>query len=110
MDESEEATWGRSTVETACPLDCPDTCSLGVSVEEGRIAKIDGSARNSITDGYICSKVRRFDQRVYGIDRLHHPGVRNGAKGDGRFRQISWTQALETVSYTHLTLPPTPYV
>ena len=98
MDESEEATWGRSTVDTACPLDCPDTCSLAVSVEEGRIAKIDGSARNSITNGYICSKVRRFDQRVYGIDRLHHPGVRNGAKGDGRFRKISWTQALETIA------------
>jgi len=98
MEKSQDDTWGRSTIDTACPLDCPDTCSLGVSVEKGRIVNIDGSERNSITNGYICSKVRRFDQRVYGLDRLHHPGVRNGPKGHGRFKQMSWTQALETIA------------
>ena len=51
-----------------------------------------------MTEGYICGKVRRFGDRVYGQDRLHHPGTRRETKGDGHFRQISWEQALDTVA------------
>jgi anaerobic selenocysteine-containing dehydrogenase len=57
------ASWGRSTVRTACPLDCPDACSLDVLVEGGRIQKIDGSHAAPSTAGFICGKVRKFDQR-----------------------------------------------
>ena len=49
----------------------------------GRITTIDGGDANPVTDGYICAKVRRFDRRVYGDDRLHFPAVRVGAKGEG---------------------------
>ena len=49
MQERDELRWGRSTVETACPLDCPDTCSLAVSVEKGRLTRIDGSHRQEVT-------------------------------------------------------------
>ena len=59
-----------SVVETACPLDCPDACSLAVTVQHGRVVEIDGSTQNPVTGGYICAKVRRFDERVYGPDRL----------------------------------------
>ena len=98
MPAEEELTWGRSTVETACPLDCPDTCSLAVSLERGRITKIDHSPRHPGTNGFICSKVRRFDRRIYGEERLHYPGSRRGAKGEARFNQITWDQALETIA------------
>ena len=56
-----------SVVETACPLDCPDACSLAVTVQRGRIVAIDGSHKNPVTGGYICAKVRRFGERVYGV-------------------------------------------
>ncbi len=86
-------------VETACPLDCPDGCSLNVTVQDGRITKIDGSTGNPITDGYICAKVRRFDERVYGEDRLLYPAVRQGPKGAGaRFERVSWEDALNLVA------------
>ena len=98
MPAEEEETWGRSTVETACSLDCPDTCSLAVSLERGRITKIDHSPRHPGTDGFICSKVRRFDRRVYGEERLLYPGSRRGAKGEASFNRIGWDQALETVA------------
>ncbi|MDH4065982.1 MAG: molybdopterin oxidoreductase family protein, partial [Acidobacteriota bacterium] len=65
-----------STVQTACPLDCPDACSLSVTLRGGRIARIDGGHANEVTRGYICSKVRRFDRRVYGDDRLQYPLMR----------------------------------
>jgi len=59
--------WGRTTVDTACPLDCPDSCSLAVSVERGRIRTIDGTARQPATRGFICAKVRAFDRRELSV-------------------------------------------
>jgi anaerobic selenocysteine-containing dehydrogenase len=86
-----------SVIETACPLDCPDACSLAVTVQKGKVVSIDGSHRNPVTDGYICAKVRKFGERVYGPDRLLYPAVRDGRKGDGRFKRVSWDEALELV-------------
>ena len=98
MAKRDEPTWGRPIVETACPLDCPDTCSLSVTVKEGKIVKIDGSPRHDVTNGFICAKVRRFGERVYGKNRLHQAGLRNGSKGDGRFRWVTWEQALDSIA------------
>lgn len=64
----------------------------------GRISKIEGAESNEVTNGYICAKVRRFDQRVYGDDRLLHPAIRRGAKGAGAFRRITWDEALEAIA------------
>ena len=85
---------------SACPLDCPDSCSLEVGVENGRVVSVGGSRTNPVTDGYICAKVRRFPERMYGPDRLRRPGVRVGRKGEGRFRDVSWDEALALVAET----------
>jgi anaerobic selenocysteine-containing dehydrogenase len=87
-----------SVVTTACPLDCPDACTLRVTVRGGRITKIDGATENHITDGYICAKVRRFPERVYGDDRLLHPAIRRGNKGSGLFRRATWDDALDLIA------------
>ncbi|MGH9256026.1 MAG: molybdopterin-containing oxidoreductase family protein [Vicinamibacterales bacterium] len=86
------------TVATVCPLDCPDSCSLEVTVEDGRITAIDGSHDNPITGGYICAKVRRFGERLYGADRLLYPAVRKGPKGACSFRRVSWDEALTVIA------------
>lgn len=83
---------------SACPLDCPDACSLEVRVEDGRVVKIDGSRVNPVTEGYICAKVRRFPELLYGEGRLTHPAVRVGGKGEGRFERVSWDEALNLVA------------
>jgi anaerobic selenocysteine-containing dehydrogenase len=90
--------WGHSTVRTACPLDCPDACTLDVTVENGRIQKIDGGDVNPVTDEFICAKVRRFGERIYGEDRLLYPAVRKGTKGQGTFERVSWNEALDLVA------------
>jgi anaerobic selenocysteine-containing dehydrogenase len=90
--------WGHSTVDTACPLDCADSCSLAVTVEQGRVARIDGSDRNPTTAAFICAKVRDFAGRVYGAERLLHPAIRKGPKGSGRFERVSWEEALDLVA------------
>src|SRR5262245_22885708 len=84
-------------VATVCPLDCPDSCSLDVTVQAGRITRIDGSPLNPVTKGYICAKVRRFPDRVYGPDRLLYPAVRKGPKGLAQFQRVSWDDALARI-------------
>lgn len=83
------------TLPSACPLDCPDACSLDVQVVDGRVVKVDGSRLNPVTDGYICAKVRRLPEHLYGPGRLLHPAVRRGRKGEGIFERISWDEALD---------------
>src|SRR5262245_48662841 len=87
-----------ATLASVCPLDCPDRCSLDVRVEDGRVVSLEGSHLNPVTGGFICSKVRRYPERVYGPDRLLHPMRRQGAKGEGRFVRITWDEALEEVA------------
>src|SRR5262247_2227789 len=85
-------------VATVCPLDCPDACSLEVVVQDGRVTSVDGTHVNPNTDGYICAKVRRFPERVYGPDRLTYPAIRKGPKGLGSFQRVTWEEALTTVA------------
>src|SRR5258705_4126205 len=85
-------------VATVCPLDCPDGCSLEVTVQDGRAVSIDGSHVNPVTDGYICAKVRRFPERVYGPDRLTHPAIRKGPKGAASFERVTWDEALAAIA------------
>ena len=91
-------TWGHSTVRTACPLDCPDSCTVDVTVEQGRIVRMDGGDANPVTQRFICGKVRRFAERVYGEDRLLHPAIRQGRKGQGTFTRVTWDEALDQIA------------
>jgi anaerobic selenocysteine-containing dehydrogenase len=83
---------------TACPLDCPDLCHLEVEVDGGRVRRVAGGSRSPITDGFICGKVRNIADHLYGDDRVRHPLIRTGAKGDRQFRQASWDEALDLIA------------
>lgn len=98
MPRTDTETWGRTTVTTACPLDCPDSCTLDVTLEKGRVVAIDGGHVNPTTHDYICGKVRRFGERVYGEDRLLHPAIRKGAKGQGVYTRVTWDEALDHIA------------
>ena len=83
---------------SVCTLDCPDTCSLSVTVEEGKITGVRGSKANPFTRGVICNKVSSYyPDFVHGEGRLDSPLKRVGSKGEGRFEPISWEEALDTV-------------
>jgi len=82
---------------SVCPLDCPDTCSLAVTVENQKIVKVRGSYVNPLTRGTICGKVSHYPEFVHGPDRLLTPLKRVGPKGDGKFTSISWDEALDLI-------------
>jgi anaerobic selenocysteine-containing dehydrogenase len=84
-------------VHTACTLDCPDACSLAVTVTDGVITDIDAAPGNPLTDGWICAKVKRHAARIYGPDRVLTPLIRTGPKGSGEFRSASWSEAVDLI-------------
>jgi anaerobic selenocysteine-containing dehydrogenase len=94
------------TRPSVCPLDCPDRCSLHVTVDQGRVTKIDGSELSEYTDGYICAKVRGFTKRQYSPDRILHPMKRIGPKGSGKFERTSWDDALLLIADRFKSLTP----
>jgi anaerobic selenocysteine-containing dehydrogenase len=84
------------TFHGACPHDCPDTCAWQVTVDdEGRAVKFEGNKSHPFTQGALCSKLKRYPERVYSENRILHPLRRTGAKGAGLFERISWDEALD---------------
>src|SRR6267142_2043043 len=83
---------------SVCPLDCPDTCSLAVTVSGDRVLAVRGSKVNPITHGAICAKVANsYPEFVHGPNRLRYPLRRIGPKGKGNFERTSWDQALDII-------------
>ncbi|MBZ5724288.1 MAG: molybdopterin-dependent oxidoreductase [Acidobacteriia bacterium] len=83
---------------SVCALDCPDCCSLLVTVEDGRGTKLRGDPAHPVTRGFLCGKVAQYLEREYSPGRLLYPQRRTGAKGEGRFARISWDEALDTIA------------
>src|SRR5438128_2534542 len=82
-------------VKGACPHDCPDTCAMLVTVENGRAVRVTGDPNHPFTRGFLCTKVNKYVDRTYHRDRLLKPLKRVGPKGTGTFVDISWEEALE---------------
>ena len=89
---------GLRVIKTACPHDCPDTCSMLATVENGILTGVAGNPDNRFTRGSLCRKVAHYEERVYSKDRVLYPLRRTGAKGEGRFERITWDQAFNEIT------------
>jgi anaerobic selenocysteine-containing dehydrogenase len=85
-------------VKGACPHDCPDTCALRITVQDGRVTRVAGDPDHPPTHGALCTKVSRYAERSYHRDRVLTPLKRVGKKGEGRFEPVSWDQALGDIA------------
>ena len=89
---------GNGIVRGACPHDCPDTCAMLVTVENGRAVRVAGDPEHPVTQGFLCAKVNRYVERTYHDDRLRTPMRRTGPKGSGQFAPITWDAALDEIA------------
>lgn len=85
-------------VRGACPHDCPDTCALITTVEDGVAVKVQGNPDHAQTGGVLCTKVSRYTERSYHPERILQPLRRAGPKGSGRFEPVSWDSALDEIA------------
>ena len=88
----------RTTVHAACPHDCPDTCAIRVTVEDGVAVRIQGDPDHPPTHGALCTKVARYTERTYHPERLLQPLRRAGPKGSGLFTKVGWDEALDEIA------------
>src|SRR5436309_13889275 len=92
-----------------CPL-CSAGCGLSVRVMEGDAEvirngqhgvtkmglakKLEGEPANPINQGKLCTRGQAAAQITYHPDRVGHPLKRAGARGEGKFEEVPWDQAL----------------
>ncbi|MDD2546961.1 MAG: molybdopterin oxidoreductase family protein [Burkholderiaceae bacterium] len=88
----------RTTVRGACPHDCPDTCALLTTVDEGVATRVQGNPAHPHTGGVLCTKVSRYAERSYHPERILAPLKRSGPKGSGQFVPVSWDTALSDIA------------
>jgi anaerobic selenocysteine-containing dehydrogenase len=86
-----------SMIKSHCRM-CHGGCGVLVYLKDGKVAKIAGDPDCPINHGTLCSKGIGSLQLVYHPDRLTHPVKRKGPKGSGKWQQISWDEALDTIA------------
>ena len=87
----------KHTIVGACPHDCPDTCSMLTTIQDGVALSVRGNPDHPFTRGRLCVKVNNYQERVYHPDRILYPMRRTGPKGSGTFERISWDDALAEI-------------
>ncbi|QLK60620.1 molybdopterin-dependent oxidoreductase [Enterobacteriaceae bacterium Kacie_13] len=90
-------------VWSACTVNCESRCPLRMHVVDGVIRYVETD--NTGDDNYeglhqvrACLRGRSMRRRVYNPDRLKYPMKRVGKRGEGKFKRISWDEALDTIS------------
>ena len=85
---------------TTCPRDCYDACGIEVSRRGGVIRRVRGDRHHPVSRGRLCRKCAVAYNGVL-LDpwaRLLTPLRRDGPKGGGRFRAVSWDEALAEIA------------
>jgi anaerobic selenocysteine-containing dehydrogenase len=79
---------------TLCNRDCPDTCSIIATVDDGRVTQLQGDPEHPITKGFLCYRTSHFLHQQYSPDRIKTPLIREGET----FRAASWDEALSLIA------------
>lgn len=93
----EKAMEGYKVVYTADAM-CPAECGMEMWVKDGKIAKIYGNKAVPMNVGTCCSKGASGQQLVYSPYRLKYPMIRVGARGEGKFKRVTWEEAADYIA------------
>ena len=82
-------------IRTSC-RGCHGSCGVLVHLgENGQVARITGDKNSPISKGFICSKGRYAAELLYHPDRLLRPRLRTGKRGEGKWKDIPWDEAID---------------
>ena len=92
-------THASKTVNGACCLVCPDSCSWQVTVANNQVTDFKAPAEHPFTAGKLCDKMANYPTDVtFSPKRLLNPLKRIGQKGEGKFEEITWERAISEIS------------
>ena len=93
------ASAGEDVIPTFCAMCSPSAnCRLYAFRKNGKMTRLMGMAEGSKNQGAICSKGLASAQWLYSPDRLTTPLLRVGEKGEGKFKPISWQEAIDRIA------------
>ncbi|MEP6888702.1 MAG: molybdopterin-dependent oxidoreductase [Nitrospirales bacterium] len=72
--------------------ECHAGCGILVRVMEGRAKKIEGNPTHPVNQGKLCARGQAALQGLYNPDRIRGPLQRDGRRGDGTFKPITWEE------------------
>lgn len=77
---------------------CPWRCGVIASSIGDRVYKIDGNPADPKSRGMLCARGQGGVSFMYDPDRLASPMVRTGERGEGKFKEIGWSEAFDGVA------------
>ena len=80
-----------------CRGDCLGHCPMRVHVRNGRLVKTSKLSHPIPEFERICQRGLTHVQRIYAADRLQHPLRRVGKRGEGKWEQITWEEAIKEI-------------
>ena len=83
-----------TTTYNYCDM-CPWKCGIAVQSVDGRVIKVDGNINDPKSRGMLCGRGQGGVSFMYDPDRLRSPMIRTGERGEGKFREVSWEEALD---------------
>jgi len=87
-----------SVIKTVCQRDCPDTCFIDVTVDNGRIISTKGSRLNPVTQGFLCPRGMGDPKRVYSKNRVLYPHIKSDGDHEDRFVRKTWEECISVVA------------
>ncbi|NOY98352.1 MAG: molybdopterin-dependent oxidoreductase [Chloroflexi bacterium] len=84
-------------IPTMCEM-CVWRCGVLAKVENGRVVKLEGNPQHPHSKGKLCPRGQSGLMNTYDQDRVLSPLVRVGKRGEGKFRKVSWDEALDYVA------------
>ena len=81
-------------IATNCEM-CFWRCGVLAEVADGKVVKLSGNPAHPLTTGRLCAKGCAGTALLYDPDRLKYPMLRTGARGEGKFKRITWDEALD---------------
>ena len=87
----------RKGIPTAC-WSCVTRCAAMGFVEDGRLVKMESNPKSIRTLGKMCAKGQSAPNEVYFPDRILYPMKRAGARGEGKWKRITWDAALTEIA------------
>ncbi len=82
--------------KTTCYM-CACRCGIDVHMKDGKVRHIEGNRDHPVNRGVLCAKGSAGIMQHLSPARLRAPLRRVGERGEGRFEEISWEEALQTV-------------
>lgn len=84
----------REEIATTCDM-CVNKCSVIAVVEKGVLKKLNPNPENPKSRGMLCARGNAGIQQLYDPSRIKHPMIRTGERGEGKWKVVSWEEALD---------------